>query len=559
MNKKTYFLSMGMVFTLFLLHGKTQAQCPPGDVILSSQVAINNFATFYPNCTEIEGILILGINSSGVIPINGASDLSPLSNITYVGGLHIDGSYILTSLSGLNNITTIGAGGILLMYNQQLTSISALSNVTSVGGDLVIGNNDILTSLSGLENITSVGGYLGIGYNNSLTSLVGLDNITSIGARLQITVNPQLTSISALSNLTSVGTYLFIANNAVLPSLVGLENLTSLGGAEGGRIIVGGNPFLTNISALQNINPENILPIADQTGNPGLIITYNPMLEVCNLSNFCAFLQNGGESSIHDNAGNCIDEQAILNTCFLSPCPPGDLIFNSQEEIDDFIINYPDCQYLMGSLIISGSDINDLSSFSNIIEINGNLIITDSSQLTNLDGLSNVTSIGGTPFNGKAYNNGGLIHIENNLILNNISDLSNIDTNTIAELKIINNPVVSVCSLSNFCLYLQGTEPRTISGNLGDCESEVSVLAACALSVENNEFNTITLYPNPVKDLLYFEKEVHKVTITELTGKKLVVQHDVNHINMSNFQKGVYLITIEAKNGAKVTNKIIKQ
>lgn len=69
----------------------------------------------------------------------------------------------------------------------------------------------------------------------------------------------------------------------------------------------------------------------------------------------------------------------------------------------------------------------------------------------------------------------------------------------------------------------------------------------------------IKIYPNPVKDILYFEKGVQKVTITDLTGKVLSTQSNSNQINMSAFQNGVYLITIEQENGVKETSKIIKQ
>src|SRR5690606_21607117 len=56
----------------------TLPQCPTGDVNLFSQAYVNNFATNYPNCTEV----------SGELTIQGANitDLTPLSNIQSIGG-----------------------------------------------------------------------------------------------------------------------------------------------------------------------------------------------------------------------------------------------------------------------------------------------------------------------------------------------------------------------------------------------------------------------------------------------------------------------------------------
>jgi hypothetical protein len=102
------------------------------------------------------------------------------------------------------------------------TDIDDLSGHTEVTGNLFI-NSDTLTSLSGLEGLTSVGGHLVIQNNLVLTSLSGLHNITSVGCTLYILENPALTSLSALSNITSVGGYLWIYNNDTLTSLSGLS------------------------------------------------------------------------------------------------------------------------------------------------------------------------------------------------------------------------------------------------------------------------------------------------------------------------------------------------
>jgi hypothetical protein len=62
----------------------------------------------------------------------------------------------------------------------------------SVGGDLHVANNDALTSLSGLDALTSVGGGVTIEGNGVMTSLSGLDALTSVGEDLTVESNAQL-------------------------------------------------------------------------------------------------------------------------------------------------------------------------------------------------------------------------------------------------------------------------------------------------------------------------------------------------------------------------------
>src|SRR5690606_39864757 len=113
-------LGVSILFLFFTLGLK--AQCPAGNVSLTSQAAVNNFATDYPNCTEV----------SGNLTIQGANNLTPLSNLTSVGGY-------------LN-----------ISYNSSLTNLDGLSNLTSVGGFLDIYNNPNLSNLYGFSIMPNV-------------------------------------------------------------------------------------------------------------------------------------------------------------------------------------------------------------------------------------------------------------------------------------------------------------------------------------------------------------------------------------------------------------------
>jgi|SRR5690554_1195339 len=79
------------------------------------------------------------------------------------------------------------------------------------------------------------------------------------------------------------------------------------------------------------------------------------------------------------------------------------------------------------------------------------------------------------------------------------------------------------------------------------------------VDIEELDKKNVRVYPNPVKDFLYFDKEVQKAIVADLGGKVLTIQRNINEIDMSALQNGVYLITIELEDGMKETKKIIKK
>ncbi len=107
-----------------------------------------------------------------------------------------------------------------------------------------------------------------------------------------------------------------------------------------------------------------------------------------------------------------------LSISFLSlaQCPTN-INFDTQAEIDNFSVNYPGCTAIPGDVSISGYYITNLNGLSNLTLIGGGFYIsTLSTSLTSLDGLENLTSIGGTL--GMEFNDG----------LTNIDGLSGLTT-----------------------------------------------------------------------------------------------------------------------------------
>jgi len=75
-------------------------------------------------------------------------------------------------------------------------------------------------------------------------------------------------------------------------------------------------------------------------------------------------------------------------------CLPQGITFATQAQIDSFQINSPNCTQIEGDVTISGGNITNLNGLSVLTSIGGSLSISSCGTLTSLTGLDNVTSIG---------------------------------------------------------------------------------------------------------------------------------------------------------------------
>lgn len=213
------------------------------------------------NLTSVESLII--VDNQALLSLDGLDSLASansvhvgdndaLTSLEALGGLtvtrnhvHIENNDALTDLVGLHNIASVGR--LMITNNQSLTSLSALANLTVVRGSLEISSTN-LTSLTGLEGVTSVGAMLVVFANAQLTSLTGLGNITQVGRGVRIGYNPLLPSLDGLEGLTSIGEEvtssengLSIYGNSVLTDITGLDNLETLVG----KLFVYGNAELS--------------------------------------------------------------------------------------------------------------------------------------------------------------------------------------------------------------------------------------------------------------------------------------------------------------------------
>ena len=145
---------------------------------------------------------------------------------------------------------------------------------------------------------------------------------------------------------------------------------------------------MTSLTGLENINAGSI---AD------LYISFNNSLSTCEVQSICNYLASpNGIVIINNNATGCNNPPEVANACGISlPCLPyGNYYFYTQSEIDNFQTNYPGCTEIEGDVTISGGDITNLNGLSVVTSIGGYLGIYFNSTLTSLAGLEGLTSIG---------------------------------------------------------------------------------------------------------------------------------------------------------------------
>jgi len=79
------------------------------------------------------------------------------------------------------------------------------------------------------------------------------------------------------------------------------------------------------------------------------------------------------------------------------------------------------------------------------------------------------------------------------------------------------------------------------------------------LSIEDLDPHLITVYPNPVKNTLYIvgNSEGYNIEVYSLLGQRVMTASNVNEIDVSLFDEGVYLIRVSTENTTTV-KRIIK-
>lgn len=264
------------LFTLifgFISYG----QCPPAGLTITNQSQIDNFIINYPNCTEINGDVIID-------EVN------------------------ITSLAGLANITSI-TGALEIREVPNLANLNGLENLETIGTDLILREVDALQNINALSSLTSVGGEFTVRSCQDLVNLNGIENLTTVGLGLIIRDCESLISIQGLSGVSFVGEILEVVENPILTSLSGLENITTVVGGDEGALVIERNDLLASLNGLGS---------AATVMTGAITISANGVLALCAVPSICTYLQTPPENAvitINTNLLGCNSQQEVEAAC----------------------------------------------------------------------------------------------------------------------------------------------------------------------------------------------------------------------------------------------------
>jgi hypothetical protein len=417
-------------------------QCPPGNVELYSQADVIAFASNYPNCTAINGYLL--ITGQDITNLNSLQNLQTLedlyiedtgiTNMNYFPNLQNISSFyyysnpLTTEISGFNSLNS-GSPYISIAYNSNLISINGFNNVTSIIFNTY--QNSSLTSLIGLLSMQT--GSLGISDIN-LNTISLLNNISTISLSLETTKLANLNFLPSTCNLD----YLYLVNNSMLSTCNYSFVCDYLESHPYAPNIISGNSGLcsnynnvwsnctnlpynslltlptsgsSNVSYATNISWTNSPFATGYKLSIGTTPSGNEILNNLNMGNSTSYNHpislpylttiyvTVTPYNVHGDAPNVITQSFVTSDI----CPSGNLNYTNQSQINNFIIHYPDCVNFAHNIcvgdcnggVISNTNINNLNGFSNLQTVTGNFEIDGGTQINNLSPLTNLTYIGG--------------------------------------------------------------------------------------------------------------------------------------------------------------------
>ncbi len=115
----------------------------------------------------------------------------------------------------------------------------------------------------------------------------------------------------------------------------------------------------------------------------------------------------------------------------------------------------------------------------------------------------------------------------------------------------------SISVYTELLCYYEGNTHLYLNNRFDSCYYEYTS------NIEEMNFQSVKIFPNPVSDFLYIETQLPEkpthITITDITGRLVYQNVFSNRIDVSNLQEGIYLIIITSKEGAYYQNKFNKQ
>ena len=489
---------------------------------------------------------------------------------TFAGGAtagYLDGTGTTAQFGNANSGITIDASNNLYVAdsnNYRIRKITPAGVVTTYAGDGTVGSANGVGTAASFSTVTGIA--IRLGSTTLNVADYGNDRIRRLTA---VTVTaPAITAISASASTSAIN-YSLNANNGATTSIVkygltsgNLSNQVTGFSATGNTVtpssviinslspstqyfyqIEATNAAGTTLSAVGNFittaTPVAVVPIAEYSFNN----TYN------NVNGNTPFASNTGTSFVTGRDGVTANGALNINNTGATATITGLPYGNAARTISfwaktNVLIGGA---YNMTFSYGQGSDSNAFgASFGNIVcELFGyaNNVSVNSSN-TNNTWYHFVYVYDGT--SAKIYKNG--------VLLTTVAKTWNtINNSNIFKLGIgVGNEYLFNGAIDDLKIYnvaLTDTQVTSLYTN--------NTLSSQDFNQNNLE---VSLYPNPVKDILNIvtETELQSVEIYNLQGQK-VKTSTTKQTNVSDLASGIYMVRIQDENNGVATKKIVKQ
>lgn len=360
-------------------------------------------------------------------------------------------------------------------------------------------------------NCTELDGGLTITGGN-IVNLYGLSQLTSIGGDLNFLYTVQLSSLAGMDGLTAVGGNLSLTENYTLTSTMGLNNLETIGG----YLVIYKNNFIPNLAGFSSlVSVGNDVAIGYNTG----------------LTSFSGLENLTSVGNVFD-----IDHNPVLSS----------------------ISGLESLATVGGYLAIQYCDVlSSVDGLEALTSVGGDLSIHNNSAISSVAGLESLTSIGGE------------FSIRNNPELTSLAGLDNIEANSITDLKIYSNTMLSTCEVLSVCNYLGSPNGVVlINNNASGCNSLQELEEACVwVSLDEfDESQSISIYPNPASSTITIERSgTHsseaRLIISNTCGQQVIMQKIKDKkltLDISDLPAGIYIVMVFDEDMV-VVEKLVKE
>ena len=441
-----------------------------GGVTLTTQTEVDTYVATLGTCGIIEGD----------ITINGTIiDLSGFSNIhTISGDLHLEGD-IANDLSGFSTLTTLD-GDFTLQDMPNITSIAAFSGITSLGGDFEVDNLDLLTEISILSQLTSINKITITG--NAILAIIAFNQLQTTTNNLTVTFNGGLSSFS-IPQLTQVSSEFRMNNNGSGLNALNLPLLESTG-----------NFILADMSGVATIDLPELLTINGTFsigGSFASLTTFN-IPKLSSVTNNFSFRGASTLTTLNLTVLSSVTNDFSVQECILLDTITAPMLtsIGNNVTLDELAITSLSCLQDIPS--ISTLLIRDLPALVNVQGVNAltslnGFSITNCDLITSLEGFPNlnVTSLDSFSISSSS----GITTLSNSFLesLTTIGELSISFNSNLIEvdgLQNITSLTGSGTSTIRDCDALQSVNMyalRNVTGNLTIRNQDQAATSLCGL------------------------------------------------------------------------------